>query len=590
MKKTLSIILTLVLTVSMLSVFQASALNPLIVTADDLLAIAKNPSASYRLGADIDMSKVTLTKPIAESFSGTLDGNGYSIKNLTIKGENAALFGTVTGTVSNIYIKGNITASGTDQVFAAALAKTVNGGRVERVYTDVVIKADSKNITVGGIASMTNGSALIENCKTNGSITLSSPKASAWINAGGVIGYINDKGTKIINCTNAMAINADNKNIVRINAGGILGYANNQFEINSCSSLGKITLNAPASIMAGGITSVVANLTFINRSENRGNISAVTTSNDQTAYAGGIVAEAAGGKDGGGSVANCANYANVKATDIAGGIVGHVNGKAFVYNFVSAKVSVSGKKSGDFCGLIDIYNRWENNHFGKKDSYTGLDFTNIWKMADGEPALRTAGVQDAPKTVKPVAVTPKFRDVKKTDWFYDKIEYALTYKIFAGKSAELFGPKDNMTRAEFVQVLANLEKVDTSNKKVKTSFSDVKSGDWFAPAVKWASDNKIVGGMGNGTFAPNKPISRQEMCVMLINYIDFKDFDVRKLEAKESFKDDKVIDDWAKTKVYACQMADIVNGKGGGIFDPKATALRSEVASLFKNFHQSYIG
>ena len=174
-------------------------------------------------------------------------------------------------------------------------------------------------------------------------------------------------------------------------------------------------------------------------------------------------------------------------------------------------------------------------------------------------------------------------------WYKKYVDYSVTYDIFTGTSSDIFSPDMNMTRAQFVQVLANLSKVDTSNKKVTTNFKDVKSGDWFAPAVKWASDNGIVAGKSATSFDPNANVTREQMCVMLVNYAKFKGITLKAVESKASFGDDAKISKWAKNAVYTCQMADIVNGKGANTFDPQGTGTRAEASVIFTKFHTDYL-
>ncbi len=183
--------------------------------------------------------------------------------------------------------------------------------------------------------------------------------------------------------------------------------------------------------------------------------------------------------------------------------------------------------------------------------------------------------------------TEIFVDVEQT-WYTEYVNYAYTYGIFKGNPDGTFKPLANITRAEFVQVLANITGVDTSNKQIITKFSDVVAGDWFAPAVKWANDNGIVAGYGE-QFKPTANITREQMCVMIVNYAKFKGITLKAVEPKEVFIDDSLISSWAKDAVYACQMADIVNGKGEGRFDPAGTGLRAEASVIFTKFHKAYL-
>ena len=101
-----------------------------------------------------------------------------------------------------------------------------------------------------------------------------------------------------------------------------------------------------------------------------------------------------------------------------------------------------------------------------------------------------------------------FKDVPKTAWFKNQVDYVCAYGIFNGTTETTFLPNASITRAQFVQVLANLSGVDTSNKNVKTKFRDVPKGKWYTPAVKWAFENGIVSGTGETTFSPDAPITR----------------------------------------------------------------------------------
>lgn len=182
-----------------------------------------------------------------------------------------------------------------------------------------------------------------------------------------------------------------------------------------------------------------------------------------------------------------------------------------------------------------------------------------------------------------------YTDIKATGWYKKYVDYAVTYGIFSGTSATKFSPDDKITRAQFVQVLANLSGVDTTNRNVTTSFTDVPAKKWYTPAVKWASENGIVNGVGNGKFDPEAYVTREQMCVMLVNYAKFKNITLKTVEAKSNFADNSKISSWAVDEVYACQQADIVNGKGAGIFDPQGTGTRAEACAMFTKFHQDYL-
>jgi uncharacterized repeat protein (TIGR02543 family) len=114
-----------------------------------------------------------------------------------------------------------------------------------------------------------------------------------------------------------------------------------------------------------------------------------------------------------------------------------------------------------------------------------------------------------------------FVDVAATDWFYPFVRAAWEHQVFQGTSHNLFTPQGNMTRAMFVQVLANLEGVDLTGYQAITSptFADTLPAAWYFGAVEWAAAEGLVQGVGNDNFAPSAPITREQMATMLNNYV-----------------------------------------------------------------------
>ena len=188
-----------------------------------------------------------------------------------------------------------------------------------------------------------------------------------------------------------------------------------------------------------------------------------------------------------------------------------------------------------------------------------------------------------------IEVGGSFKDVKSGSWYEKYVNYAAKYGIFNGTGNGNFSPDTNLTRAQFVQVLANIEGVDTDN-SIKTDFKDVASGKWYTGAVQWAAENNIVSGMGDGTFKPNADVTREQMCVILANFIEkYRKGNFDKKVIGITFADDADISSWAKAAVYKAQRAGLVSGVGNNKFAPKLTATRKEGATIFTKFHGDYV-
>lgn len=185
--------------------------------------------------------------------------------------------------------------------------------------------------------------------------------------------------------------------------------------------------------------------------------------------------------------------------------------------------------------------------------------------------------------------TKHFTDVESGKWYKEYIDYVSTFNLMVGMSQTEFEPSTTLTRAMFVQILANLSGVDTTDNNVETKFEDVPTNKWYTAAIKWATDNGIVYGMSETEFMPSEPIQRQQICAMLERYAQAFGITLTADIEKEVFSDDDAIQDYAKDAVYACQQAGIIVGMDDTTFAPKDYATRAQIATIITKFHQSFI-
>ena len=180
------------------------------------------------------------------------------------------------------------------------------------------------------------------------------------------------------------------------------------------------------------------------------------------------------------------------------------------------------------------------------------------------------------------AATRLFDDINPDNWFYRYVNTVTNARLFQGTSSRIFSPQQSMTRAMFAQVLANLEGVDTTI-FTNSSFNDVPTNTWYFGAVEWASQMGIVQGIGNNNFAPNVPITREQMAVILYRYAEIMGIEFVE-DTATAFADQALISSWVVNAVNEIQSASIVTGRPDGRFDPQATATRAEVATIFARF------
>lgn len=178
-----------------------------------------------------------------------------------------------------------------------------------------------------------------------------------------------------------------------------------------------------------------------------------------------------------------------------------------------------------------------------------------------------------------------FTDVKETDWFFKGVEYVVDKDIMSGVSENEFAPSGKLTRAMLVQMLYNMESRPACD--AENAFMDVPVGQWYTDAVIWANDAKIVSGMGEGLFAPNMEITREQMVAMLYNYAKYRGYDVTASADLSAFADTASVSAWAQPAMQWAVAEGYISGMGDSQLAPQGTATRAEIASVIMRFMEA---
>lgn len=178
-----------------------------------------------------------------------------------------------------------------------------------------------------------------------------------------------------------------------------------------------------------------------------------------------------------------------------------------------------------------------------------------------------------------------FTDVSSSDWFFKGVEYVVDKGIMSGVSENEFAPFGKLTRAMLVQMLYNMESRPACD--AENAFIDVPVGQWYTDAVIWANDAKIVSGMGEGLFAPNMEITREQMVAMLYNYAKYKGYDVTASADLSTFADNASVSAWAQPAMQWAVAEGYISGMGDNQLAPQGTATRAEIASVIMRFMEA---
>lgn len=192
------------------------------------------------------------------------------------------------------------------------------------------------------------------------------------------------------------------------------------------------------------------------------------------------------------------------------------------------------------------------------------------------------------KKREPDAVKNPFADVNAGDWFYQDVLFSYEKGLMSGMDAAAFAPYANTTRAQIAVIFYRME--GSPAVEGENSFTDVvrDSGTaWFYDAVTWAQQNGIMGGYGNSSFAPNDPITREQLAAIFYRYAQYKGYDTTQGGmAIREFDDYESISDYAMGAMAWAVNTGLVKGDSNLLY-PKGTATRAEIAALFHRFAEN---
>jgi len=348
-------------------------------------------------------------------FCGTLDGKGYTIKNMKInhKGKEKdynffGFFAYLGGTVKNLNLSGTINVELAEEpaygthVFVGGIAGGIAAyvGIIDNCHTDVTINVTGPNYNIaGGIAGGIRSTGIINNCSSSGKITVSTSSVKDGIHAagGGIIGMMMRDGSPKISdsCSNASVTASSGYYSF---AGGICGIGLRGSVIERCFASGTIKAqDARMQNNAGGIVGQIENAAYVRECGAAANISASGNPGYFNAV-GGLIGSAYENV----SIADCysAGTASVTGPASIGGLVGRAE-CSIVNSYTTTKITapqslsafeinglVGTVRSFIFikeCGALNVadphfvsYDSANNDFAISTSRYSGWDFNQVW--------------------------------------------------------------------------------------------------------------------------------------------------------------------------------------------------------------------
>ena len=175
-----------------------------------------------------------------------------------------------------------------------------------------------------------------------------------------------------------------------------------------------------------------------------------------------------------------------------------------------------------------------------------------------------------------------FTDVPAGAWYSGAVSEMVERGLMQGVSGGLFAPNQTVSRAMAATVLYRMSGETYSGSGL--SFPDAESGSWYAEAAAWANEAGIVTGYDTGIFAPNDPVTREQLAAMLSRYQAHKGAELSGGASLDAFPDGAQVSAYARDAMSWAVGAGLLQGRDGGLLAPAGQSTRAELATILSRF------
>lgn len=182
----------------------------------------------------------------------------------------------------------------------------------------------------------------------------------------------------------------------------------------------------------------------------------------------------------------------------------------------------------------------------------------------------------------------EFQDTK-DHWAKNYIEYLVKKQIVSGKTDSTFEPNQTLTRAEFTTLLVKaMNEAATTSVTKQTYYNDVHTTDWYYLNIAEASNYGIISGYEDGSFQPERAVTRRELAAILVRALEFKSVSLSIGELTQKgvlgqYKDLKELS-WGQKEIAEIINAKVMNGLSEDEFGPDKATTRAEASVVIVRF------
>lgn len=176
-------------------------------------------------------------------------------------------------------------------------------------------------------------------------------------------------------------------------------------------------------------------------------------------------------------------------------------------------------------------------------------------------------------------------DVSPDSPYYEAVEYVLAKGYFSGMGNGVFQPDGLFTRAQLAQTLWRMGGSLVSQ---GCSFTDVDPSAWYYDAVSWCYQNGIMTGLSTSSFAPDAPLSQQQMALILYQFAQYSGIHSSKSGDLSAFSDGDSVSLWAKQGMEWAVGNGILPTTPGNTLNPSSSVTRSQMAMVLYAYDSAF--
>lgn len=171
----------------------------------------------------------------------------------------------------------------------------------------------------------------------------------------------------------------------------------------------------------------------------------------------------------------------------------------------------------------------------------------------------------------------QYTDLDANAWYAESVHFALVNGLFVGYGDGTFRPEAALSRAMVATVL--YRQAGSPAVTGTSTFPDLKD-DWYADAVAWAQEAKVVIGDDKGLFRPDDDVTREEMVTMLYRFAASQNMDTTTTGDLSSFTDASSVQSYATEPMTWAVGNGIILGMGNNELAPRESATRAQFAAI----------